>query len=130
MTLTPGLAGEVTTTVTPESTAAAVGSGGVEVFATPMMVGLMEMAALRAVQPYLAEGETTVGTLVNVKHLAATPLGMKVRAIARLEEVDGRRLRFTVEAFDEREKIGEGSHERFIVQLQKFLDRTAKKALS
>lgn len=130
MILTPGLTAEATTTVTPQNTAAAVGSGGVDVYATPSMIGLMEMAALRAVQPHLAEGETTVGTVVNVKHLAATPLGMAVRATARLTEVDGRRLVFTVEAFDDREKIGEGTHERFVVPLQKFLDRTAKKALS
>lgn len=130
MALVPGITGEATTLVTPENTAAAVGSGGVDVYATPMMVGLMEMAALRLVQPLLAEGETTVGTVVNVKHLAATPLGMTVRATARLDEVDGRRLLFTVEAFDEKEKIGEGVHERFIVQIQKFLDRTAKKKLS
>lgn len=130
MALVPGITGEATTTVTPENTAAAVGSGGVDVYATPMMVGLMEMAALRGVQPYLAEGETTVGTVVNVKHLAATPLGMNVRATARLDQVDGRRLLFTVEAFDEKEKIGEGIHERFIVGLQKFLERTEKKKLS
>jgi len=113
--------------VTRENTAAAVGSGGVDVFATPMMVALMEMAALRLVQPHLAEGETTVGTIVNVKHTAATPLGMSVRAVARLDAVDGRRLVFTVEAYDDREKIGEGTHERFVVQLQKFLDRVNKK---
>lgn len=130
MALIPGLIGEATTSVTPQNTAAAVGSGGIEVYATPMMIGLMEMAALRLVQPHLAEGETTVGTLVNVKHLAATPLGMVVRATARLDEVDGRRLRFTVEAFDEREKIGEGLHERFVVKHEKFLARVDKKKLS
>ncbi len=127
MALSPGMIGEATVAVTPENTAAAVGSGGVDVFATPMMVALMEMAALRLVQPHLTEGETTVGTVVNVKHLAATPLGMTVRAVARLDQVDGRRLVFTVEAFDDREKIGEGTHERFVVQLQKFLDRVSKK---
>jgi fluoroacetyl-CoA thioesterase len=130
MALVPGMTGEATTVVTPQNTAAAVGSGGVDVFATPMMIGLMEMAALNAVAPYLAEGETTVGTAVHVKHLAATPLGMRVRATARLDRVDGRRLLFTVEAHDEKEKVGEGTHERYIVHLQKFMDRTAKKALS
>ena len=127
MALSPGMTGEATVVVTRENTAAAVGSGGVDVFATPMMVALMEMAALRLVQPHLAEGETTVGTIVNVKHTAATPLGMSVRAVARLDAVDGRRLVFTVEAYDDREKIGEGTHERFVVQLQKFLDRVNKK---
>lgn len=130
MTLVPGITGEATTTVTLENTASAVGSGGVDVFGTPMMIGLMEMAALHAVQPHLAPGETTVGTLINVRHLAATPLGMKVRATARLTEVQGRRLVFTVEAYDEVEKIGEGVHERAIVQQEKFLNRTAQKALS
>lgn len=127
MALAPGLTAETRTAVTHANTAAAVGSGGIDVFATPMMIGLMEMAALQAVQPHLAEGETTVGTLVNVKHMAATPLGMTVRATARLEQVEGRRLVFRVEAFDEREKIGEGLHERFVVQAQKFLARVGEK---
>lgn len=130
MTLVPGITGEATTTVTLANTASAVGSGGVDVFGTPSMIGLMEMAALQAVQPHLAPGETTVGTMVNVRHLAATPLGMKVRATARLTEVQGRRLIFEVEAWDEKEKIGEGVHERAIVQREKFLNRTAQKALS
>jgi len=130
MTLVPGITGEATTTVTLENTASAVGSGGVDVFGTPMMIGLMEMAALHLVQPHLGPGETTVGTLVNVRHLAATPVGMKVRATARLTEVQGRRLVFAVEAWDEVEKIGEGVHERAIVQQEKFLNRTAQKALS
>lgn len=130
MALAIGLVGEATATVTDENTAAAVGSGGVNVFGTPMMIGLMEMAAARSVQPYLADGETTVGTLVNVSHLAATPIGMGVRATATLEQIDGRRLVFRVEAFDDREKIGEGTHERAIVQLEKFLARAGRKALS
>lgn len=130
MTLAPGVTGEATTTVTLQNTASAVGSGGIDVFGTPMMIGLMEMASLRAVQPYLNEGETTVGTLVNVKHLAASPVGMKIRATARLEQVEGRRLLFAVEAFDDAEKIGEGVHERFVVQTQRFLERTGRKALS
>lgn len=130
MTLAPGLTAEATTRVTDANTAAAVGSGGIVVFSTPMMIALMENAALRAVQPYLAEGESTVGTLVNIKHLAATPLGMNVRAVARLEAVEGRRLSFTVEAFDEKEKIGEGTHERFVIGVEKFLQRVAQKGLS
>jgi fluoroacetyl-CoA thioesterase len=78
--------------------------------------------------PELEPGQTTVGMLVNIKHLAATPLDMKVTATARLKEVDGRRLVFDVEAYDEREKIGEGRHERFIVDLQRFLERTRAKS--
>ena len=123
MALTPGLTGEATTTVVHENTAAAVGAGGVEVFGTPMMIALMEMAAWRAVEDKLEPGLVTVGTHVNVKHLGATPLGQQVRASAELLEADGRRLVFKIEAYDERQKIGEGTHERFIVQLERFLSR-------
>lgn len=130
MALTPGLIGEAQTQVTMENTAAAVGSGGITVFSTPMMVALMENAALRAVQPYLAEGESTVGTIVNIKHLAATPVGMKVRAVARLEAVEGRRLVFTVEAFDDKEKIGEGAHERYVIAVERFLERVRQKGFT
>jgi fluoroacetyl-CoA thioesterase len=123
MALTPGMRGEATTTVVHENTAAAVGAGGVEVFGTPMMIALMENAAWRAVVSALDEGQVTVGTLVNVRHLAATPLGQQVRATADLIEVDGKRLLFQVQAYDERQKIGEGQHERFIVDLERFLKR-------
>lgn len=127
MSLLPGLTGEARTEVTDANTAAAVGSGGIQVFSTPMMIALMENAALQAVQPHLAAGESTVGTVVNIKHLAATPLGMQVRAVARLDAVEGRRLLFTVEAFDEREKIGEGTHERFVIGVERFLERSRQK---
>lgn len=123
MQLTPGMTAEVTTLVTPENTAAAVGAGGVEVFATPMMISLMENAAWQAVAGGLDKGDVTVGVLVDVKHLAATPVGQTVRANATLQEIDGRRLVFRVEAYDERQKIGEGSHERFIVNLERFKKR-------
>jgi predicted thioesterase len=123
MALTIGMRGEATTTVVHENTAAAVGAGGVEVFGTPMMIALMENAAWRAVADELDEGHVTVGTHVNVSHVAATPLGQKARATAELIEIDGRRLVFRVEAYDERQKIGEGQHERFIVNLQRFLSR-------
>lgn len=123
MALTPGIKGEATTTVVHENTAAAVGAGGVEVFGTPMMVALMENAAWAAVAKELDDGHVTVGTVVNVKHLAATPLGQRVRATAELIEIDGRRLVFRVEAHDEKQKIGEGLHERFIVNLERFLGR-------
>jgi len=121
MTLETGLTGEMTTTVVHENTAAYVGAGGVEVFATPMMIALMENASWRAVADHLDEGYVTVGTLVNVRHLAATPLGQQVRATARLIEINGRRLVFHVEAYDEQKKIGEGQHERFIVNLDRFM---------
>lgn len=121
MSLHVGMTGEATTTVVHENTAAAVGAGGVEVFGTPMMIALMENAAWQAVVEHLDAGMATVGTLVNVKHLAATPLGQHVRATAELIEIDRRRLVFKVEAHDEKQKIGEGLHERFIVELKRFL---------
>lgn len=123
MTLNAGLTGEATTVVVHENTAAAVGAGGVEVFGTPMMIALMENAAWRTVADHLDDGQVTVGTLVNVKHLAATPLGQHVRATAELIEIDRRRLVFRVEAYDEKQKIGEGLHERFIVNLDRFLQK-------
>lgn len=123
MPLSLGLTGEANTTVVHENTAAAVGAGGVEVFGTPMMIALMENASWRAVADQLDAGYVTVGTLVHVEHLAATPLGQKVQAAAELVEIDGRRLVFHVTAYDEKQKIGEGQHERFIVQLKQFLDR-------
>ncbi len=123
MSLHAGITGEATTTVVHENTAAAVGAGGVEVFGTPMMIALMENAAWQAVADQLDAGHVTVGTLVNVKHLAATPLGQRVRATAELVEIDRRRLVFKVEAYDEKQKIGEGFHERFIVDLDRFLPK-------
>jgi fluoroacetyl-CoA thioesterase len=123
MALIPGLTGEASTIVVLENTAASVGAGGVEVFGTPMMIALMENAAWRAVANSLDEGDVTVGTAVNVRHLAATPLGQYVRATAELIEIDGRRLVFKVEAYDERQKIGDGQHERFIVNLERFKQR-------
>src|SRR6266567_4091280 len=126
MNLELGMTGEATTTVVHENTAAAVGAGGVEVFGTPMMIALMENAAWRAVANGLDGGDVSVGILVNVRHLAATPLGQQVRATAELIEVDGRRLVFKVEAYDEHQKIGEGQHERVIVNLERFLSRLPK----
>jgi fluoroacetyl-CoA thioesterase len=123
MALTTGMKGEAVTTVIHENTAAAVGAGGVEVFGTPMMVALMENAAWQAVINALDEGQVTVGTIVNIRHLAATPIGQQVRATAELIQIDGRRLLFNVEAYDERQKIGDGQHERYIVYLDRFLSR-------
>lgn len=123
MPITPGMTADQSTLVTPENTAAAIGAGGVEVFATPMMIALMENAAWRAVAAGLDKGNITVGTLVNVRHLAATPVGQTVRASATLQEIDERRLVFHVEAHDERQKIGEGTHERVIVSLERFMKR-------
>jgi fluoroacetyl-CoA thioesterase len=97
------------------------------VLATPRLISFMERTAHLAVLPYLAEGQSTVGVHVDVRHLAATPVGMEVRFRAELVEVDRRRLRFKVEAWDEVEKIGEGEHERFIIDWQRFLDGIEKK---
>lgn len=130
MSLTPGLSAQVEVKVTRAHCASAVGSGAVEVFATPMMIALMEQAAACAVASCLAGDEATVGTRVNVEHVAATPPGMTVRAVATLEAVEGRRLVFRVEAFDDRERIGGGTHERFIVNRARFVARAGEKALS
>jgi predicted thioesterase len=120
--------GHATLTVTADRTAAAMGVRGVEVFATPFMIGLMEDAAASVIAAHLPPGGSSVGTTVDVKHLAATPVGMTVRAEATLLETDGRRFLFAVEAWDDKEKIGEGRHERFAVpDLARFLARAMKK---
>ena len=127
--LTIGIKGTQTVTVANDNTAAAMGSGTLAVFSTPAMIALMEKTAYISVQDALDEGMGSVGTLLNVKHVAATPVGMTVTCESELVEVDGRRLVFTVKAFDEVGLIGEGTHERFIVQNEKFLAKTnAKKA--
>ena len=113
--------GSKTITVTHEQTAAHYGSGALEVFATPAMVALLEETAWRSVQPYLEEGQATVGTRVDIRHLAATPLGGKVTCESELCEIDRRRLVFKVVVFDEKTKVGEGIHERFVIQSDKFL---------
>jgi predicted thioesterase len=123
MGLVVGMRGETSLVVADEHTAAHFGAGGVHVFGTPMMIGLMENAAWLVAQPELGEGETTVGTLVNVRHLSATRIGQKVTATAELVEIDGRRLVFSVRASDEHRLIGEGTHERAIIALDRFLAR-------
>ena len=112
--------GHIEQNVTPELTAARIGSGLVEVFATPMMIALIEQTCLESVLPYLEEGQGTVGTLVNVTHSAATPVGMRVWCDSELVEVDRRRLVFAVKAYDECGPIGEGTHERFVIDSAKF----------
>jgi fluoroacetyl-CoA thioesterase len=123
MALEIGMRGEATLVVGEEHTAEAFGAGGVRVFGTPMMIGLMENAAWRLVQPQLENGMTTVGVLVNVRHLSASPVGDTVTAIAELMVIEGRRLLFQVSARDSRQLIGEGTHERAIVSLERFLAR-------
>lgn len=128
MELSIGMKGRAETVVTPDNTAQAVGSGLVPVFATPYMIALMENAAVNAVQPALSADEGTVGTRLDVTHDAATPIGLKVWAEAELTAVEGRKLTFAVTAFDEREKIGGGTHERFIIKPEKFVARAEAKA--
>lgn len=115
-----GIKGTKAQMVTDELTAAHIGSGLVKVFATPMMVALMEGTCAESVASELASGQSTVGTHINVSHCAATPVGMQVRCESELVEVDRRRLVFKVAAYDERGLIGEGTHERFIIENEKF----------
>ena len=121
--------GEARTRVTGENTALKFGSGKVDVFRTPAMIALMEEASINTVDKNLPDGYATVGTELNIKHIAATPEGMNVTASAELIEIDGRRLTFKVGAFDEAEKIGEGSHQRYIIELDRFRDRACNKSL-
>lgn len=123
MELKIGLVGKSEILVDGNNTAKTMGSGDLEVFATPAMIALMEKAATLAVAEYLPEGSSTVGTMLNIKHIASTPVGMTVAAQATLIEVDGKRLIFTVDAFDGKDKIGEGQHERFIINVDKFMTR-------
>ena len=125
-----GIKGHKEQIVIPEMSAARVGSGLVEVFATPMMVALIEQTCLESVLPHLEEGQGTVGTLVNVTHVSATPVGMRVWCESELVEVDRRRLVFNVKAYDECGLIGEGSHERFIIDEKKFGDKVDAKKKS
>ena len=122
-----GLKGEKKMVVQPEDLASLGGNVGAEVISTPRVILLMEQATRDAVEGALPEGKITVGTLINMKHFAATPLGAKVCAEAYLREIDGRKLVFDVAAYDEFEKISEGVNERFIVSADKFLEKVKKK---
>ena len=122
-----GLKGQAETLVTEENTAAAMGSGLLPVFATPAMLALMEQAAAGSVQPFLPEGQGTVGTRLAVSHLAATPIGLPVRAESELIAVDRRKLRFAVRAWAGEELIGEGEHERFVIDNARFLEKALAK---
>lgn len=122
-----GMKGVVSALVTKETTAAAVGSGGLLVFGTPFMIAMMEKAACECIKSHLEEGQSSVGTMLNVAHTSATPVGMEVRAEATLTAVDGRKLSFEVVAYDEKGEIGKGTHERFIIHEEKFLAKTYDK---
>ena len=127
MELAPGLTHTQTLTVTEEMTPPHLRGDAIRVLATPDMVRLVEQTAIQGVQPHLKPGQTTVGTVVNIKHLAATPEGMKVTITVELTEVDRRRLAFTFEVRDEVEKVGEGTHERFIIDREARVPRLQQK---
>ena len=121
------MTGTASLVVSDEHTAPRVGSGKVHVLATPVMINLIEAAALAAIEHLLPPGYQSLGTLLNVRHIAATPVGMRVTASAKLLKVDGRTVTFSVEARDEKELIGEGTHERVVVNVAKFDERLQRK---
>ena len=125
--LSVGMKAERSMTVTEDVTAAKVGSGLLPVFSTPSMIALIELTACSLIEPYLEDGVTTVGTLVNVRHLSATPVGMDVRCEAELTELDGRRYVFSVKVFDAAGLVGEGVHERFSVKSSRFMEKAEAK---
>jgi thioesterase superfamily protein len=127
--LKEGIKGCIETVATSEKTAKSIGSGGLDVFATPMMISLMEETCFKSVDSELEAENTTVGIEVNIKHLAATPVGMKVRCESELIKIDNRSLTFNVKAYDEKGLIGEGVHQRFIVNREKFQKKANEKLM-
>ncbi len=125
--LKPGLRGRAELVVDEEHTAPRVGSGRVHVLATPVMINLIEAAALDAVERLLPAGRQSLGTVLNVRHVAATPVGMRVAATAEVTGVEGRTIRFRVEARDDKDLIGDGTHERVVVNVAKFDERVQRK---
>lgn len=123
MAITVGMRGEVASCVEREDTAKEVGSGSLLVYATPCMVALMEGAACEAIADAIGEDKTTVGTELNISHMSATPVGLEVRAEAEVTAVEGNTVTFTVTAYDEAGKIGQGTHKRVVVSAQRFLDK-------
>ncbi len=123
----PGLVGRAELTVAEEHTAPRVGSGRVHVLATPVMINLFEAAALAACERFLPEGYQSLGTLLNVRHIAATPVGLRVVALAEVVKVEGRTVTFRLEARDEKDLIGDGTHERVVVNVAKFDQRVQAK---
>lgn len=125
--LKPGLAGQASLVVGEEHTAPRIGSGRVHVLATPVMINVIEAAALDAIERLLPPGHQSLGTVLNVRHIAATPVGMRVQASAEVTAVEGRTVRFRVEARDEKDLIGDGTHERVVVNVAKFDERLQRK---
>lgn len=126
--LKTGIKGRQEVLVTEDNSANAFGSGLLEVFATPAMAALIEKTAWMSVNPYMNDGEGTVGTVLNIRHLAATPSGMTVYCESELIEVDGRRLLFHVDVYDAKGKVGEGEHERFVINNERFMVKAVKRA--
>ena len=126
--LRPGLVGAADLLVGVEHTAPSIGSGVIPVLGTPVMINLMEGAALAAVEHLLPAGHQSLGIHLDVRHVAATPIGMRVRASAALTNVEGRMLTFRVEARDEKEAIGDGTHQRVVVNVARFDQRVQRKA--
>lgn len=118
---------KVTIKVEEKDTAKSHGSGTLSVLATPRMIALMEESAYKCIEKYLEDGQSSVGTYLDVKHLSATPVGMEVYAESEIIEVDGRRVVFSVKAYDEKGLIGEGKHERFVIASEKFVNKTYQK---
>ena len=127
MEITVGMKGQASTNVERSDTAMEVGSGSLLVYATPCMVALMEGAACEAIASALSEEKSSVGTALNITHISATPVGLEVRAEAVVTKVEGNTIYFDVTAYDEKGKIGEGTHTRVVVTAQKFLDRAYSK---
>lgn len=123
----PGMTGTAELVVGEEHTAPRVGSGKIRVLATPVMINLIEAAALKAAEHLLPAGHQSLGTLLNVKHIAATPVGMRIKASAVVTKVDGRNIYFDVSAEDEKEPIGGGTHERVVVNVERFDKRVQRK---
>jgi fluoroacetyl-CoA thioesterase len=126
--LMAGLMHEMSMTVTPDRTAKHLGTGAASVLSTPSIVWLVEHAAQVLAQNHLPDGQTTVGAEVLVRHLAPTPLGMQVTAKVRIDEVDGRRITFSAEVFDEKEKVGDGRHVRVIIDQKRFMEKVKGKS--
>ena len=125
--LQTGIKGTIELTVTKDKCAGAIGSGELDVFATPAMIALIEQTAWKSVAPYLEPGEGTVGTALDVRHLSATPVGLRVRCETELRLIDRRRLVFDVRVYDPFGLVGEGTHERFVIQVEKFLKKVNEK---
>ncbi len=130
MSIEIGLKGRAETVVTPENTAAAMGSGLVPVFATPAMVALMEQAAASSLTPFLEEGQGSVGVHLDITHQSATPVGLKVWAESQVTAVEGKQITFSVAAYDEAGLIGQGTHKRACITVERFLAKTQQKKQS